>query len=40
MAVDLRRVVQITGKLIQEKGEEGVPVRGVIKCGKVSDIAR
>ena len=39
MAVDLRRVVQNAGRLIQEKGEEGVPVRGVRFC-KAYDIAR
>ena len=38
-AVDLRTVSQIAGRLIQEKGEEGVPVRGVRFC-RVYDIAR
>ena len=39
VAVDLRRVVQNAGRLVQEKGEEGVTVRGVRSC-KVHDMAR
>ena len=39
MAVDLRRVVQVAGRLLQEKVRREVPVRGVRFC-KVYDIAR
>ena len=36
VAVDLRRIVLLAGRLIQEKARK----EGVIKCGKVYDIAR
>ena len=39
VAVDLRKIVLLTGRLVQEK-QKKMPARGVIKCGRMHDIAR